>query len=106
MWVLTRLQQYTTNFARGNDNIQQKVLYTGNNLKSMHISLEASLKNLRTSYVDIFYVHWWDWETCIEEVMNGLHTLVQQGKVLYLVRVELSSTSLSSHLCCNFLGRF
>ena len=54
----------------------------------MHVSVEASLKKLRTSYIDILYVHWWDWETSIEEVMNGLHTLVQQGKVLYLVRVE------------------
>ncbi|KAF8550817.1 Aldo/keto reductase [Imleria badia] len=76
--------KYTTNYVRGNDKVQQKVLYTGNNVKSMHISLEASLKKLRTFYIDIFYVHWWDWETSIEEVMNGLHTLVQQGKVLYL----------------------
>ena len=54
----------------------------------MHISIEASLKKLRTTYIDIFYVHWWDWETSIEEMMNGLHRLVQQGKVLYLVCVE------------------
>lgn len=52
----------------------------------MVLSLEASLKKLRTTYVDIFYVHWWDYETSIEEVMNGLHNLVVQGKVLYLVR--------------------
>ena len=63
----------------------------------MHISLEASLKNLRTSYIDIFYVHWWDWETAIEEVMNGLHMLVQQGKVLYLVSGESSSRCLAPH---------
>ena len=30
------------------------------------------------------YVHWWDHVTSIEEVMNGLHNLVVQGKVLYL----------------------
>ncbi|KAG6376939.1 NADP-dependent oxidoreductase domain-containing protein [Boletus reticuloceps] len=76
--------KYTSNYMRGNDKVRQKVLYTGNSIKSMHVSLEASLKNLRTTYVDIFYLHWWDWETSIEEVMNGLHTLVQQGKVLYL----------------------
>lgn len=52
----------------------------------MRISVEASLRKLRTSYIDILYVHWWDWETSIEEVMNGLHMLVQQGLVLYLVR--------------------
>lgn len=68
--------------------MQQKAMYTGNSVKSMHVSVEASLKKLRTSYIDILYVHWWDWDTSIEEVMNGLHVLVQQGKVLYLVRVE------------------
>ena len=35
-----------------------KVNYCGNNLKSMILSLDASLKKLRTHYVDIFYVHW------------------------------------------------
>ncbi|KAG2129115.1 NADP-dependent oxidoreductase domain-containing protein [Suillus clintonianus] len=75
--------KYTTNFKRGSDEAQ-KVNYTGNNVKSMRISVEASLKKLRTSYIDIFYLHWWDFDTSIEEVMNGLHILIQQGKVLYL----------------------
>lgn len=35
----------------------QKVNFTGNNIKSMTLSLDASLKKLRTHYVDIFYVH-------------------------------------------------
>lgn len=73
----------------GEAGIEKKVMYTGNNLKSMHLSVEASLKKLRTTYIDILYVHWWDWETSIEEVMNGLHILVQQGKVLYLVRANV-----------------
>lgn len=51
----------------------------------MHLSVEASLKKLRTTYIDILYLHWWDWNTSVEEVMNGLHHLVAQGKVLYLV---------------------
>lgn len=61
--------------------------FVGNNLKSMHVSVEASLKKLRTDYIDILYVHEWDYVTPIEEVMNGLHNLVTQGKVLYLVRI-------------------
>ncbi|KAG6376931.1 NADP-dependent oxidoreductase domain-containing protein [Boletus reticuloceps] len=76
--------KYSTNYVRAETGIKQKVLYSGNNFKSMHISVEASLKKLRTTYIDILYVHWWDWETSIEEMMNGLHMLVQQGKVLYL----------------------
>ena len=53
-------------------------------MKSMHVSVDASLKKLRTSYIDILYLHWWDYTTSVEEVMNGLHALVMQGKVLYL----------------------
>ncbi len=60
-------------------------MYTGNNAKSLHISVEASLKKLRTTYIDLLYVHWWDWHTSVEEVMKSLHTLVLQGKVIYLV---------------------
>lgn len=55
----------------------------------MKLSLEASLKRLRTTYVDIMYLHWWDHTTSIEEIMDGLHNLVLQGKALYLVRLYL-----------------
>ena len=65
-------------------------VYSGNSIKSMHVSVEASLQKLRTNYIDILYVHWWDFVTSVEEVMNGLHNLVTQGKVLYLVRHFLS----------------
>ncbi|RAK98077.1 Aldo/keto reductase [Aspergillus ibericus CBS 121593] len=58
--------------------------YQGNQKKSMILSLENSLKNLQTSYVDIFYIHFWDFSTPIEEVMHALHNLVTAGKGLYL----------------------
>ncbi|KAF8970110.1 NADP-dependent oxidoreductase domain-containing protein [Flammula alnicola] len=76
--------KYTTNFKNRNDSINQKVLYVGNNAKSLHMSVEASLKKLRTPYIDLLYLHWWDWDTSIEEVMKSLHTLILRGKVLYL----------------------
>ncbi|KAI0031215.1 Aldo/keto reductase [Vararia minispora EC-137] len=76
--------KYTTEYKRHDDSIKQKIQYVGNSTKVMRISLEASLKKLRTSYIDIFYVHWWDWSTSVEEVMNSLHNLVVSGKVLYL----------------------
>ncbi|KII90748.1 hypothetical protein PLICRDRAFT_174119 [Plicaturopsis crispa FD-325 SS-3] len=66
----------------GDNSIAQKTSYNGNSAKSLHISIEASLKKLRTSYIDIFYLHWWDFTTSIEEVMNNLHHLVAAGKVL------------------------
>lgn len=58
--------------------------FTGNSAKSMRISIEHSLQKLQTSYVDILYVHWWDFATSVEEVMRHLHVLVMAEKVLYL----------------------
>ncbi|KZT63473.1 arylalcohol dehydrogenase [Daedalea quercina L-15889] len=75
--------KYTSNWKRG-ENIPQKTSYVGNNMKSLYLSVEKSLKDLRTSYIDILYVHWWDWTCGVEEVMNGLHHLVAERKVLYL----------------------
>ncbi|KAH9947755.1 Aldo/keto reductase [Amylocystis lapponica] len=75
--------KYSTNYKRTTD-IAQKTHYVGNNVKTMHLSVEASLKKLRTSYIDILYIHWWDFSTSIEEVMSGLHYLVVSRKVLYL----------------------
>ena len=56
----------------------------GNSRKSMVQSLERSLKRLDTDYVDIFWVHAWDFMSPVEEVMRALDDLVRQGKVLYL----------------------
>jgi aryl-alcohol dehydrogenase-like predicted oxidoreductase len=48
------------------------------------MSVRDSLKKLQTDWIDILYVHWWDQTTSVEEVMDSLHILVEQGKVLYL----------------------
>ncbi|KAL1938979.1 hypothetical protein VTO73DRAFT_11132 [Trametes versicolor] len=76
--------KYTTDFKRGKTELKQHSAFVGNNMKSMLTSVEASLKKLRTSYIDILYLHWWDYNTSVEEVMSGLHHLVASGKVLYL----------------------
>jgi aryl-alcohol dehydrogenase-like predicted oxidoreductase len=56
----------------------------GNQRKSMVQALEASLKRLKTDYIDLYWVHIWDQITPVEEVMRGLDDLVRQGKVLYV----------------------
>ena len=56
----------------------------GNSRKSMVQSLERSLKRLDTDYVDVFWVHAWDFMSPVEEVMRALDDMVRQGKVLYL----------------------
>ncbi|MCS6821870.1 MAG: aldo/keto reductase [Microscillaceae bacterium] len=56
----------------------------GNQRKNMIRTLEASLKRLRTDYIDLFWVHAWDFMTPAEEVMRGLDDLVRAGKVHYV----------------------
>src|SRR5881275_2211783 len=42
----------------------------GNHRKNMMQSVEASLKRLRTDYIDLYWVHIWDQVTPAEEVMR------------------------------------
>jgi aryl-alcohol dehydrogenase-like predicted oxidoreductase len=56
----------------------------GNSRKNMRQSVEASLRRLRTDYLDVLWVHAWDYLTPVEEVMRGLDDLVTAGKVNYV----------------------
>ncbi|MGD1843070.1 MAG: aldo/keto reductase [Thermonemataceae bacterium] len=57
---------------------------SGNHRKNMFRSVEQSLKRLNTDYIDILWVHMWDFTTPVEEVMRGLDDLVRMGKVHYI----------------------
>jgi aryl-alcohol dehydrogenase-like predicted oxidoreductase len=58
--------------------------FAGNHRKNMVQSLEASLQRLKMDYVDLYWVHAWDFMTPVEEVMRALDDLVRAGKVLYV----------------------
>ena len=53
--------------------------------------VEASLKRLGTEYIDILYIHRWDYETPIEETMCALNDLVRSGKVLAICKSAIYS---------------
>ncbi|OJJ66186.1 hypothetical protein ASPBRDRAFT_188910 [Aspergillus brasiliensis CBS 101740] len=72
-----------SNMGRSGENIIRSN-YAGNGTKSMKLSLEHSLSRLQTTYVDILYVHFWDFTASVEEVMQSLNDLVVAGKVHYL----------------------
>lgn len=57
---------------------------SGNHRKNLTVSLEQSLKRLRTDYLDIYWVHIWDPATPIEETMRALDDAVRAGKILYV----------------------
>ncbi|HXR82894.1 MAG TPA: L-glyceraldehyde 3-phosphate reductase [Hanamia sp.] len=52
--------------------------------KYLVASLDQSLKRMGLEYVDIFYHHRPDPETPLEETMEALRLIVQQGKALYV----------------------
>lgn len=56
----------------------------GNHRKNMVQAVEASLKRLGTDYIDLYWLHAWDYLTPVEEVMRALDDLVRAGKVLYI----------------------
>jgi aryl-alcohol dehydrogenase-like predicted oxidoreductase len=56
----------------------------GNHRKSLVHALDASLERLGTDYVDLLWVHVWDFVTPIDEVMRALDDQVRAGKVLYV----------------------
>ncbi|KAF2703587.1 Aldo/keto reductase [Pleomassaria siparia CBS 279.74] len=76
--------KFTTCYPNPTKSPRQRVNYAGNSSKSLQVSLEASLKKLQTDYIDLLYVHWWDFTTGIEELMQSLNHMVQRGKVIYL----------------------
>jgi hypothetical protein len=56
----------------------------GNHRKNMRLSLDTSLRRLRTDYLDIYWVHMWDRDTPIEETMRALDDEVRAGRILYV----------------------
>ena len=55
----------------------------GNGAKHVHTALNASLKRLKTDYIDLYWVHVWDSVTPAEELLETMAALVRSGKIRY-----------------------
>jgi aryl-alcohol dehydrogenase-like predicted oxidoreductase len=96
--------KFTSPFRKAYEGKEIIVNSGGNGTKSLRSSLEMSLKNMKTSYIDLvpppypqapvyfwaanmvskLYVHYWDFSCSIPEMMQSLNDLVSSGKVNYL----------------------
>jgi aryl-alcohol dehydrogenase-like predicted oxidoreductase len=72
--------KYTLRLTTGNN---KDANLGGNSRKSMHRSVESSLRRLNTDYIDLLYLHMWDYVTPVEEVLRAVDDLIRAGKVLY-----------------------
>jgi aryl-alcohol dehydrogenase-like predicted oxidoreductase len=95
--------KFTTCYPDPRNSPRQRINFAGNSAKSLHVSVEDSLKKLQTAYIDLLYVHWWDFTTSIAELMQSLNHLVQRGKVLYLGVSDTPAWVVSKANECRFL---
>ena len=58
-------------------------------------AVEASLRRLQTDHIDLYFVHWWDENTPIEETLRAMDDLVRTGKVRYLGASNYASWQLA-----------
>jgi len=57
---------------------------SGNHRKNMVRSVEDSLKRMKTDYIDLYYLHMWDFRTPVDEILRAFDDLVRAGKILYI----------------------
>lgn len=69
--------KYSNSLEPGNPNAG------GNGRKNMMRAVDASLRRLKTDYIDLYLLHTWDRMTPAEEVMRTLDDLVRAGKIRY-----------------------
>ncbi len=68
--------------------------------ESIIYEVEQSLKRLQTDYIDLYQVHWPDPSTPIEETMNALVKLREQGKIRSIGLSNVSDSQLDKYRSC------
>lgn len=66
--------------------------------ESIFHEAEESLKRLQTDYIDLYITHWQDATTPVEETMDALLTLKQQGKIRAIGVSNASPETLAEYL--------
>ncbi|GBB85846.1 hypothetical protein RclHR1_01230009 [Rhizophagus clarus] len=87
--------KYTLNATAVQKDKRYNPNFGGNHRKSLVENLDDSLKRLNMSYIDILYVHAYEYRTPIEEYMRALDDVVRSGKVFYVAVSDIPSWALS-----------
>jgi aryl-alcohol dehydrogenase-like predicted oxidoreductase len=63
--------------------------------KHIKTACDASLKRLMTDYIDVYYLHRYDYRTPIEDVMRTMQDLISEGKIRYVGLSEADAATIS-----------
>lgn len=85
--------KYTLRLSTGN---AKDANLGGNSRKSMMRSVENSLRRLDTEYIDLLYLHMWDFTTSVEEILQTASDLIASGKVMYFAFSDTPAWVVSS----------
>jgi aryl-alcohol dehydrogenase-like predicted oxidoreductase len=77
----------------------------GNHRKNLVQSLDNSLKRLKTDYIDLYWIHAWDFSVQPEEVMRALDDQVRAGKILHIGVSDLTTGQKWNHIVQHELPR-
>lgn len=83
--------EFIQEYDRSNFIISSKVMFPmsknandrGLSKKHIHESINKTLKRLKTDYLDLYYCHRYDFATPLEETVNAMNDLIEQGKILH-----------------------
>ncbi len=67
--------------------------------KHVFEQVDKSLRRLGVDYLDLYYCHWFDKETPIDETLRAMDDLIARGKVLYLGVSNWTAAQISQGLC-------
>lgn len=70
----------------------------GNSRRHVIAGCEASLRRLKTDYIDLYYIHRWDPETPIDETLEAFEDLRRAGKIRYAACSNVAAWQLMSSL--------
>lgn len=77
-WKGTKGQYY---FDSVDNNGTPVKIYRYSSKESVIAECEASLRRLKTDHIDLYQIHWPDLTTPVEETMEAIDLLLQQGKI-------------------------
>jgi aryl-alcohol dehydrogenase-like predicted oxidoreductase len=64
--------------------MDESSLARGTSRRYIMMAIEASLRRLKTDWIDLYQIHWPDPSTPVEETLRALDDLIRQGKVRYI----------------------